>query len=218
MILADYQVNGMFPSKVQTSGTGKNYFPRTFGSQFNVTPATPTDANYTGQLNLPGSQYFNAIHGQRLRVVAAGSAFTGVSSTVTILVEINTGTLASPTRTTLMTVAPTTVVGRMSWFLEGHMVIAGSAGLSTDLGTGQQLNSGSPAPLVQGQLSGWYEGSANQTILPAAPTSMGAIPTVQLVNTSSASPNVSGIAVSVTFSAGNASNQATLNEFTILGD
>lgn len=220
MILADFQVNGQFPSKVQTSGTSAVYFPRTFGPQFNVTPATPTATNATGQLNLPGSQYFNATVGQRLRVVAAGSVFTGASSTVTITVQINTANspstgLTTPTYTTLMTTgAITAFSGRASWFMEGHMVIAGSAALASDLGTGVQLNSGSPAPLVQGQLSGFYEGEANQALIDV--TSMGAIPTVTWAGQPLYTP--SGLVVNVTFGTGNANNQATLNEFAILGD
>src|SRR6266699_1811565 len=102
MILADYQVTGQFPSKVATSGTAAVYFPRTLGSNGpGTTPSTPTSANATGQLNIPGSQYGAAVNGQRLRVVATGSAYVGATSNVTVIIQINTGTLASPSYTTL---------------------------------------------------------------------------------------------------------------------
>lgn len=220
MILADFQVNGQFPSKIATSGAGPVYFPRTFGTTFNVTPATPTTTNFTGQLNLPGSQYFNAVHGQRLRLVAAGSVWTAASGTVQIIVNLNTGSLTTVTLTPVMQTAATTVNGRASWFLEGHMVIAGNASLSTDNGTGSQLNSGSPAPLVQGQMSGSYIGELNQTLIDLTGFNAGgAVPTVTLINTASGtSPNVSGFAVSVTYGTPTAGNNATLNEFAILGD
>ncbi len=219
MILADFQVNGQFPSKVATSGTSNVYFPRTFGTTFNVAPSTPTAANATGQLNLPGSQYFNATQGQRLRVVVAGSIWTAANQTATITVQINTGTLTSPTYATLMTCTSPSQSGRISYMLEGHMVIAGNASLSTDAATaGYQLNSGSPAPLIQGQLSGSFFGNVDQTAV--ALVTMGAIPTVTLVNTNggSASPNVSGLVVLASFSVGTAGNNATLSEFAIMGD
>jgi|SRR5579864_4988 len=217
MILADYQVNGQFPSKVATSGIAAVYFPRTLGTNGpGTTPSTPTAANFTGQLNLPGSQYFGAIHGQRLRVVAGGSIWTAASQTTTINVILNTGTLASPTPTTIMTFVTASQSGRVSWFLEGHFVIAGNASLTADNGTGYQANFGSAAALIQGQLSGYYQGSQNQTLIGV--TTMGTPPTVTLVNTSSGSPNVSGLVVNATFSVGTVGNNATLNEFAILGD
>jgi hypothetical protein len=223
MILADYQVNGQFPSKVATSGTAAVYFPRTLGSNGpGTTPATPTATNATGQLNLPGSQFYAAVQGQRLRVVVAGSVFTGASSTVNVTVQINTANspatgLTTPTYTTFMTTgAVTAFSGRASWFLEGHLVIAGNSAVAADLGTGMNANFGSAAPLVQGQLSGWYEGAINQAIIPAAPANIAAIPTVTLAGQSMFTP--SGLVVNITFGTGNANNAATLNQFTILGD
>lgn len=213
MVLADFQVNGMFPSKVATSGTAAVYFPRTFGSQFNVTPSTPTAANATGQLLIPGSQYFNAVNGQRLRVVASGSVFTAASQTVTVTVQVNTGTAASPTYNTLMATAATTVNGRAAWNLETHCAIAGNASLAADLGTGLQLNSGSPAPFVQGQLSGEYFGSINGVLVDLA-----VVTPIPVVTIAGVPYNTSGLVVNVAFGTGTAGNNATLNEFVILGD
>lgn len=224
MILADYQVNGQFPSKIATSGTAAVYFPRTLGTSGpGSTPATPTAANATGQLNIPGSQYGAAVNGARLRVVASGSVYVGATSNVTVVVQINTGTLATPAYTTLMSTGAVSVtggagVGRASWVLEGHLVLASNSPIAagatgSDLGTGYQANFGSPNPFVQGQLSGAYFGAINGANL----VDLTAIPaTTNPVQWVGATP--AGLVVNVTFATGNAANIASLSQFTILGD
>ncbi len=222
MILADYGVNGQSPSKVATSGTSAVYFPRLIfaaaaGSFPGIsTPATPTAANATGQLMLPGSQYFAAFQGQRIRAVASGSVFTGASGNVTVTVQINTGSLTSPAYTTLMATAATTVNGRASWHLESHFTVAGNSSLAADTQTsGYQANFGSPAPLIQGQLSGEYFGNINGTLV-----DLTAIPATTNAVIVAGSPlfNTAGLVCNVLFGTGNAANVATLNQFALLGD
>jgi hypothetical protein len=217
MILADYQVNGLFPSKVATAGASAVYFPRTFGSQFNVAPSTPTTTNATGQLNLPGSQYGPEVNGMRLRAVASGSLYSGASQTVTVTMQINTGTLTSVAYTTMATASQATFTGRASWLLEAHFVIGSlsTTGFTSDNATsGFQANFGSPANVVQGQLSGLYTAAMNGAGLAAAWTVIPATTNpVQWIG-----PTPAGLLVNVQFVTGSANDAATLNEFAILGD
>jgi hypothetical protein len=229
MIVADWGATGQNPSKVATSGTAAVYFPRL---QFQAlrngdaggptgfpglqAPATPTASSAQGQLYLPGSQYFSAANGTRLRAIASGAVFTGASSTVTVTIQANTGTLSSPSYTTLATTgAATAFSGRASFMLECHFVIAGSSSVATDKGTGLQLNSGSPAPLVQGQLTGAYMGMINQALFPSQ-AAAGWV--ASAATTNDWNWLTSGLVVNITFGTGNANNVATLNEFSVLGD
>lgn len=225
MILADYQVNGQFPSKVATSGTAAVYFPRTLGTNGPASsPLQPTATNAAGQLGLPGSQQYAAVQGQRLRVIASGSAFTAASQTVNVTMQINTGSIATPAYTTMATTGAQTVNGRASWILEAHFVVAGNASLAADNGTGFFANFGSAAPLVQGQLSGLYTAAINGATLAAAwtviPATTNAVVLAALPVLSNGLylPGTSGIVVNVAFGTGTAGNNATLNQFTILGD
>jgi len=228
MILADWGATGQNPAKVATSGTSVVYFPRL---QFQAlangqaggptgfpglqAPATPTATNASGQLLLTGSQYFNAFNGQVVRMVASGSAFTGALSSVIATVQINTGTVASPSYTTLATgVTGASVTGRISWMLVADFTVAGNSAQSGDVATaGLQLNSGSPAPIIQGQLSGDYYGNIGGTLVTLA--TIGA--TTNPVVIGPAPLATAGLVASVTFGTGNANNQATLNQFGIFG-
>jgi hypothetical protein len=230
MILADWGANGQNPSKVATSGTAAVYFPRLIfqalqngqaggptGFPGLQAPATPTAANATGQLMLPGSQYFAAAQGQRIRAVASGSVFTAASQTATITVQINTGTLASPSYTTLMATAATTVNGRASWVLEAHFTVAGNASLAADSQTsGYQANFGSTAPLTQGQLSGDFFGNINGTLVNL--TAIAATTNAVILVGTPPLFNTAGLVVNVAFGTGTAGNNATLNQFVLLGD
>src|SRR5579864_6285464 len=113
MLLSDFGVSGANPSSIKTSGTSALYFPRTIGALGPVgasTPAfQPTASNATGQLLFPGSQYFPFTNGTRLRVIAAGTIFSAVSQTVTVTVQVNTGTVATPAYTTFMATGAQTV-------------------------------------------------------------------------------------------------------------
>jgi len=230
MILADWGANGVNPSKIATSGTSAVYFPRLIfqalqngqaggptGFPGLQAPVTPTSANASGQLLLTGSQYFNAVNGQGLRMIASGSVYTAASQTVTVLVQINTGSAGTPSYTTFATTGAQTVNGRASWILKADFTVAGNPSNTGDVATaGYQLNSGSPAPVIQGQLSGWYGAAINGTTLAAALTVIPA--TTNPVVLGPAPLNTSGLVVSVAFGTGTAGNVATLNQFAILGD
>ncbi len=210
MILADYQVNGQSPSKVATAGTGQVFFPRLLGTNFGVAPSTPTLTNATGQLNLPGSQYFAATNGTRLRFIASGTVTTGaVTITPTITMSVNTGTLTTPLYTTVVSVAQAqATASTASWFLEAHVVIGGLTVVTAGNFAGA---------IVSGQQTAMGIGMSNN--LPAVPAWAAAAATtnpISWVNT--ATQSVSGLVVGVTFGTANAANAATLNEFVILGD
>ncbi len=100
MLLADFQVSGLNPSVVPGPGVlvaGVHYFPRVIGSAIGRTPSTPSATNATGQLQLPGAAA-NVMTEQIVRVRAAGINGT---STATIALYVNTGTITSPVYTAI---------------------------------------------------------------------------------------------------------------------
>lgn len=115
-VFAYYAVNGLSPSTVGGTGTGLFYFPSpptlnvwnsgAPGVNTNVSSnqqgGTPTSTNYTGQLSIPGNSVLN---GQKFTVVASGNVLFGAgeaSTTATIKVNANTGSIATPVVTDLL--------------------------------------------------------------------------------------------------------------------
>jgi hypothetical protein len=145
--------------------------------------------------------------GTRLRAVAAGTVFTAASQTVNVTVQINTGTVAIPNYTTFMTTGAQTVNFRASWFLEAHFTIGGTTTQASGYQTGQ---------VVQGQLSGFYFGAVKGNTL----IDFTAISAPNPVVLAGPAPqyNTSGLVVDVAFGTGTAGNNATLQQFQILGD
>ena len=117
MVLADYGCTGQNPSLIATSGSGSLvYFPRlqyqalSNGQAGGPTgfpglqaPATPTGTSAVGQLLISGSQYPAAIAGQTLHMIASGTVTTFASYAVTVTVQLNTGTAATPQYATFAT-------------------------------------------------------------------------------------------------------------------
>src|SRR5271163_4537873 len=109
-VFSYYSINGLSPSTVGGTGTGLFYFPSpptqnlwnvgAPGVNANVSSnaqgGTPSSTNFTGQLSIPGN---SALNGQRFRVVASGNILFGAgeaSTTGTIKLNANTGSIASP--------------------------------------------------------------------------------------------------------------------------
>jgi hypothetical protein len=115
-IFANYAVNGNNPSTVGGAGTGLFYFPSPPSANAwnagavgvntaissNQQGGTPSATNYTGQLSVPGRGILN---GQRFSVSASGNALFAVgeaSTTATIKINLNNGTIATPVITDLL--------------------------------------------------------------------------------------------------------------------
>jgi hypothetical protein len=104
--IADFGVNGKFPSSVGGTGTTVKYFPRnvayTAGATWVASPSTPSSSKGTGCLLVPGDGKLN---GQLFTVKACGDflqAATESSSEVTVALYAVTGNiLSSPTYTQL---------------------------------------------------------------------------------------------------------------------
>jgi hypothetical protein len=100
-VINDFQVNGLFPSIVSTLSTVQQYFPRLLGSSIGVQSVAPSATSAAGQLVVPGN---NELNGQRFSVLVGGSVVGGASAAstnVTIILRANTGTVASPSYTTI---------------------------------------------------------------------------------------------------------------------
>lgn len=185
-VLADFQVNSLNPAKISGTGTGDFYFPRPNGSLF-VAPATPSVSSAAGQLAFPGE---NELNGQQAKVVAAGSATTSQSSTVILTLLANTGTVATPSYTTLATVTTGAIATTsISWFLEADLVVDSTSK----------------------QLSGVYWGVANNTLVDLTAIS---------APTNPPNPALTlpfGIVMKVSFGTGATANSAQLFQLQVLG-
>ena len=101
--IANYSINGANPSTVGGTGTAIKYFPNLPGPSINVANTTPSATNAAGQLLVPGN---NQLNGQPFSVIAAGNILAGSgggSTTITVAIYANTGTVSSPTYSTLAT-------------------------------------------------------------------------------------------------------------------
>ena len=101
--IANYSINGAVFSTVGGTGTAIKYFPNQPGPSIGVANTTPSATSAAGQLLVPGS---NRLNGQPFSVLAAGDITAGSgggSTTITVAIYANTGTVSSPTYTTLGT-------------------------------------------------------------------------------------------------------------------
>ncbi len=185
-VLADFQVNSLNPAKISGTGTGDFYFPRPNGSLFTA-PTTPSASSAAGQLAFPGEL---ELAGQQAKIVAAGSMTTSQSSTVILTLLANTGTVASPSYTTLATVTTGAIAtASKSWFLEADVVVDPDSK----------------------QLSGVYWGAANNTLVDL---------TAITATTNPVDPSISlpfGIVMKVSFGTGATANSAKLYQLQVLG-
>ena len=209
----DFGVNGILPSKVGGTGTAVKYFPRPIPGWGNIgaggpgaaLPATPSSTNATGAMFLPAQ---NVYQGQSFNIIASGfyGNDTGdPSALVTINLYGVTGTLSSPTYTVIATTgALVQFVNFEPWGIEASVVGA---------------SSGAPNVGGAGILVGNYINLERRT----ASTTVNTTSLVNVItgldfnlgNPALQQGAVLGFAVGVLFGTSDASNSATLNEFTI---
>lgn len=196
----DFQVNGLNPSTVGGTGTTVKYFQRILGT--NGPGSGPntniSSTNAAGALMLPASSVFNA---QVFDVIACGSfgSDTGdPSGTVTIQLFAVTGSLASPTYTAIASTGAVTPAypAAESWALIVSLYGDSNSGV---LG-------GSYDALVQGALVNSTHKSSDAII-----TGLN----FKTGNVSLQQGAVLGFVVGATFGTSNATNTASMYEFTI---
>lgn len=194
----DFQVSGAFPSKVGGTLTSVKYFPRPIGPAIGVAPSTPSSTSGVGALLLPAN---NVFQGQQFNVIASGfyGSDTGdPSGTVTVQLFAVTGTLAAPVYTALATTgAITPFFANEPWALNTELIGASNSG-------------------ANGLLIGAYEAYIRGSVV--APTTVTNIVTgldFNAGNTLLSQGAVLGFVVGVTFGTSDASNKASLTQFTI---
>lgn len=194
----DFGVNGAFSSSVGGLGTSVKYFPRPLGPSIGVAPSTPSSSSAVGALMLPAANVFN---GQIFDVLASGSFGNDSgdpSGTVTVQLYAVTGSLSSPTYTSIATTgAMTPFYTIQPWALRAELVGASLSG-------------------ANGLLIGNYQASLRGSVI--ANTTVTNIVTGLDFNAGNPSLQqgaVLGFVVGATFGTTDATNVARLNEFTI---
>ena len=189
----DFGVNGGNASKVGGTGTGVKYFPRLIGPSINVAPVTPSTTSAVGSLFVGGPRF----NSQIFELFAAGTTGpeTGdPSGTVTVQVYAVTGSLASPTYTSIGTTgAVTPLVGAaQDWSMKFTLLMGAS-----------------------GTLGGVYSVIKNGVPVAAAATTN----VVSGLNVKSGNSGLNGatvgFVVGVTFGTSDATNAASLFQFII---
>jgi len=194
MNLNDFQVNGLNPSIVGGTGnTAVKYFPRRqfmAGSTFNTQSNAPSASNAYGQLVVPG---LNELNGQLFSAAAAGTIGNDTgdpSGTFDVTIYANTGSVTSPNYVVMATTgifAPV-VPGTQSWAIK------------------MTLEGDSASGLCGGSYSAYVNGVAQGTPPTATAVLSG-------INFGAAIPF--GLVVGVKFGTSDASNTASLYQFTI---
>jgi hypothetical protein len=193
----DFQVSGSFPSKVGGLGTTVKYFPRPLGPSIGVAPSTPSSTSAVGALFVPAANVFN---GQQFSVLASGffgSDSGDPSGTVTVQLYAVTGSLTSPTYTSVATTGAITPFFAVEpWGLVANLIGASSGANGLLLGSYEAYKRGSvTAPTtVTNIVSGLDFNAGNSSLQQGA---------------------VLGFVVGVTFGTTDATNTATLQEFSI---
>lgn len=194
-VINDFQVSGLFPSVVSAAVSTAQYFPRLLGTSIGVQSVAPSATSAAGQLVIPGN---SELENQWTTVLIAGQAVAGAaagSATVTVLVRANTGTVTSPSYTTIAS-------------LTTQALAPIADGVSNNFGFRIQLLGSTASGTVGGNYTALY----NNT-----PKASGALD-AQLSGISLASATPFGLVVSATFSSATAGNVAKLTQFQIIAD
>jgi hypothetical protein len=191
----DFQVSGSFQSKVGGAGTTVKYFPRPIGPSIGVAPSTPSS---TSALLLPAQNVFN---GQQFTILASGtfgSDSGDPSGTVLVQLYAVTGSKSAPVYTSIATTA--TIVPFFPsepWAIEANLIGAsnnGANGLLLGNYTAVQRISFTAPVVTTSAISGLDFNAGNPLLAQGA---------------------VLGFVVGVTFGTSDATNTASLTEFTI---
>jgi hypothetical protein len=194
----DFGVNGQSFSKVGGLGTTVKYFPRLLGPSIGVAPSTPSANSAVGALLLPAGNVFN---GQTFNVLAAGtfgSDSGDPSGAVTVKLYAVTGTVSVPVYTAIATtVAIIPFYADEPWAIQAALTggsINGANGLLIGAYQAQQRLSVTAPTIVTSVVSGLDFNAGNPLLAQGA---------------------VLGFVVGVTFGTTDATNTASLTEFTI---
>jgi hypothetical protein len=202
----DFGVNGLFPSKVGGSSTSALYFPRLAALNanpiFGQAPATPSSTSAAGALMIPNQSVFN---GQQFDVIASGNfgSDTGdPSGTVTVQLYAVTGSASAPTYTSIATTgAMTPAVAIQPWGISATLLGDSASGLL--IGSYQALKDGSvTAPTTITSVITGLDFQNGNSALGGNYSMVGGNP-------------VFGLVVGVTFGTGNATNKASLYQFSV---
>ncbi len=157
-VFANWQVNGANPSTVGGTGTTAKYFVAPSANFTSGVSTTPNSTNATGQLNLDGD---NQANGQLITVTAAGDFEVGnggACPSVTIDIQANTGTLTSPTYTTIATTGAITTQSNTNllypWFLQAKFIGTTGAGIIAGTQNGSVDNTAVAVSALSSTLSG----------------------------------------------------------------
>lgn len=200
-VLADFQVNGLNPSVIGGTGVAIKYFPRLLGSAIGVQSVAPSATSAAGQLVPPA---FNELNGRTFKVQAAGTVlpFTG-GGTYTVSLQANTGTVASPSYTTIASTGAITLASATPVNFMLDVTLMGNTAV--------------------GKLDGYYQGSTNGALAVTGGTAQREIDAaLSGLNfgtglTSSGNQGVPfGLVVGVTFSVSLAQNSASLYQFQVI--
>lgn len=212
-IVEKYLVNTAFPSVVGGTGTTIKYFasnpPQSLwnsgqpGVNGPISSAqlgsTPSSSSALGQLSFDSVAY--RLNGGRFRMYASGSATATDTPTVTATVQINTGTIASPSYATFLNgVASSAVVTTVpiAWSCAADLYFDPTSGT---------LSGFQEYTYAQGAGGGSSSSQVWEAITPVTGLTAGSIYASQF-----------GFVVGITFSTSNAANTASLYEFSIVQD
>jgi hypothetical protein len=192
-VIADFQVNGLNPSVVSAASSGIQYFPRLLGASIGVQSVAPSATSAAGQLVVPGN---NELNGQWFDVYVGAEMTPGAaqaSVTATLELVANTGTVTSPTYTSLAST--------------GAVDIAPSLDVPAIMGIKASLlgTTGS------GVVGGTYSALFNNTLENSSPKVL----TAALSGVNFGLANPFGLVVRVTFSTASSTNIAKLFQFQI---
>ena len=124
-----WQINGANPVTVGGLGTTAKYFVQPSGNFTSGPATTPSASSAAGQLAVHGD---NQLNGQQFYLVATGNVTTPGGGTVTIDMQANTGTVASPIYTTIASTGAVTP-GASSTPVPWNILVT----LNGDTGSGQ---------------------------------------------------------------------------------
>ena len=199
-IFNNWAINGANPSTVGGTGTAAKYFPAPSGNFTSGVSVAPSSTNAAGHLAIHGD---NQLNGQTWYITASGDVEVGnggACPSITIDIQANTGTVVSPTYTTIATTGAITVQANTNvlypWFLECSVV--GTTGAGTIGGNfyGSVDNSNVALTALSNVLSGLdFSGTTSKII-----------------------GTVFGLVVRVTFSVSEPGNKANMYMFQVAKD
>jgi len=221
----DFSVNGQLASKVGGTGTTIKYFPRlvgisgtTIGSAglggvsgssvvgplYGNSPSTPSSTSAVGALFIPAANVYN---GQQMNIVISGNVGSDTgdpSGTVNVQVQAVTGALLAPTYTTIASTSALalTFASAEPWLFDITMIGDTSSGILVGNYTSMLGN-------TLHTTSGTVAAAALDNVIAKLDFANG--------NPALQQGAVFGLVVGVTFGTSDASNKATLSQFTVEG-